>query len=72
MRRELEGQAGLEDLLRRGELLHGAENTEEGREALQELAEKFLKIRNRNGAMAMGLQVRAELVSKGKKRAHGA
>ena len=49
MRRELEGQAGLEYLLSYEDVLHGAENTEEGRDALGKLAKELLKIRNRNG-----------------------
>lgn len=61
MRRELEGQAGLETLLRRGELLHGAENTEEARERLRELAEDWLKIRNRNREHVRLVPNRAQL-----------
>lgn len=49
MRREFEGQAGRDYLLSYGELLHRGENTEEGREALLQLAEKLLRIRNRSG-----------------------
>src|SRR6185437_12510822 len=49
MRRELEGDAERNDLLSYGKLLHGTENTEEGREALLQLAEELLRIRNRSG-----------------------
>ncbi|MGH9586823.1 MAG: terminase [Acidobacteriaceae bacterium] len=49
MRRELEGQRGLNYLLSYEELLHEKGNTEEGRKALRELAEDLLRIRNRSG-----------------------
>lgn len=48
MRRELEGNKGLIYLLDRGTPLQG-ENTEEGQNRLRELAQEFLRIRNRSG-----------------------
>lgn len=49
MRKELEGKDGVQYLLDRGALLHGAENTEESRKKLTELAGELLRIRNRSG-----------------------
>ena len=60
MRRELGEQAGLKYLLGYGELLHGTENTEGGREALGKLAKELLRIRNRNGEHVALLPNRAQ------------
>lgn len=61
MRRELEGQAGRKYLFGYRERLHGTENTEEGREALLQLAEKLLRIRNRSGEHVRLIPNRAQL-----------
>src|SRR6185312_11215671 len=68
MRRELEGKAGLAWLLERGRPLHEAENTEEGREALRELAGELLRIRNRSGEHVGLIPNRAQLEFEARRR----
>ncbi|HEU4981957.1 MAG TPA: terminase [Acidobacteriaceae bacterium] len=61
MRRESGDRDWLEHLLKKGKPLHEAENTEEARERLRELAEELLKIRNRNGEHVALVPNRAQL-----------
>jgi hypothetical protein len=61
MRRESGDRDWLEHLLKKGKPLHEAENTEEARERLRELAGDWLKIRNRNGEHVALVPNRAQL-----------